>query len=105
MEKKKLISILKEIRNIAGESSLTGMFTKSAPVLVKNYNAILKSAKKDGLITGDIDLVTELSETADIDEVGVAAAILLAYLDDDSESSEYFPGFPTDRFKMPDSTK
>ena len=94
MEKKKLISILKEIRNIAGESSLTGMFRQSASVLVKNYNAILESAKKDGLVTGDIDLVTELPETANIDEVGVAAAILMAYLDDDNESS----GFKVSRF-------
>jgi hypothetical protein len=101
MEKKKLLSILKEIRNIAGESSLTGMFKNSAPVLVKNYNAILGSAKKDGLVTGDVDLVTELPETADIDEVGVAAAILLAYLDDDSESPA---SFPFSKFKMPDST-
>ena len=92
MEKKKVISILKEIRNIAGESSLTGMFTKSALVLVKNYNAILESAKKDGLITDDIDFVTELSETANIDEVGVAAAILLAYLDDSESSSFRMPG-------------
>ena len=102
MEKKKLISVLKEIRNIAGESSLTGMFTQSASILVKNYNAILESAKKDGLITEDITFVTELSENANIDEVGVAAAILLAYLDDDSESSA---SFPFSKFKMPDSTE
>ena len=99
MEKKKLVAVLKEIRNIAGESSLTGMFKQSASVLVKNYNAILESAKKDGLITGDIGFVTELPETANIDEVGVAAAILMAYLDDDSESSM---SFPFGKFKMPE---
>ena len=99
MEKKKLISILKEIKNIAGKSSLTGMFKQSASVLVTNYNAILESAKRDGLITDDIDFVTELPETANIDEVGVAAAILMAYLDDDSESSM---SFPFGRFKTPE---
>ena len=86
MEKKKLIGLLKEIRNISGEVSLTGMFKNSKDSLIRNYNTFLKIATDQGLIDTP-ELFPSLPEDAHIDDVGVSAALLGRYLKDEDEEN------------------
>jgi len=87
MEKKKLVGLLKEIRNISGEVSLTGMFRNSKASLIRNYNTFLKIATDQGLIDTP-ELFPSLLEDAHIDDVGVSAALLGRYLKDEEEDEE-----------------
>lgn len=84
MEKKKLIKVLKEINYIAGECSLTGAFDKSVSLLIKHYNSCLNEAIKNEYIEKD-SLFNELSEDANIDEVGVSAKLLACYIITDED--------------------
>lgn len=82
MEKEKLVELLKEIRNLAGEMSMTGMYRHAGATLIKFYNRCLEEAKRQGLLQND-DLFAQLEENSNIDDVGVCAALLARYLRDD----------------------
>ncbi|SHE73657.1 hypothetical protein SAMN02746089_00696 [Caldanaerobius fijiensis DSM 17918] len=85
MEKRKLVELLKEIRNLAGEMSMTGMYRHAGATLVKFYNRCLEEAKSQGLLQND-NLFVQLEENSNIDDVGVCAALLARYLRDDAEN-------------------
>lgn len=81
MERKQIVKMLREIRELAGEASLTGMFRKGTTILISHYNASLQSARKQNFL-GENDLFRDLAETASMDDVGISAGLLAAFLDD-----------------------
>jgi hypothetical protein len=81
MDKKTIVRMLNEIRNIAGEASLTDTFSKGGATLVKHYNLCLKFAR-DKSFLGENTIFTELVENSNMDEIGIAASLLSAYLKD-----------------------
>jgi len=87
MEKKQLVKMLYEIRNLAGEASLTGMFQKGSSTLVKHYNLYLKTAADKSFLKEN-SLFLELSEDANTDEIGIAASLLAAYLSSDVDEHQ-----------------
>lgn len=82
MDTKKMISLLKEIRHLAQEISLTNNFKSSTGLLIKHYNSCYNEAVKRELLEKDT-LFHELSEDTNIDEIGVSAALLAKYLRED----------------------
>ncbi|HBI57297.1 MAG TPA: hypothetical protein DEA85_02865 [Firmicutes bacterium] len=79
LEKTTMYNMLKEVKRLASNASLTGALEKGAPILVATYNKCLAAMKTKGDITVE-QLFPELLPNADIDEVGVAAALLASYL-------------------------
>ena len=87
MKREQLVKMIREIRNLAGEASLTGMFRKGAPMLVKHFNACLKTAREQNFMTGQMPF-SELGQEAGMDEIGISAGLLAAYLDDRKTDDE-----------------
>jgi hypothetical protein len=79
LEKQSMYKLLREIKKIAFDASLTGGFRKGAPTLVTTYNKCLKTLTDKGDTTAEA-LFSPLPETATVDEVGVAAALLASYI-------------------------
>lgn len=79
LEKQAMYKLLREIKKIAFDASLTGGFRKGAPTLVATYNKCLKTLTDKGDATAEA-LFTPLTESASVDEVGVAAALLASYI-------------------------
>lgn len=78
-KRKVIYSMLRELRKLAAQASMTGSFRKSTPILVSTYNKCL------ALITEEDANVAlffnELSaEQVHVDEVGAAAGLLASYL-------------------------
>ena len=77
--------LLRAITDLARESSMTGSLQKGARAGVRQYNGLINhltetGALPDGLFAG-------LDEDEDsFDELGVACALLSAYIEDDDEA-------------------
>ncbi len=78
-KRKVIYSMLRELRKLAAQASMTGSFRKSTPVLVTTYNKCLALIKEED---ANVALFfTELSaEQVHVDEVGAAAGLLASYL-------------------------
>jgi len=74
LEKTTMYNMLKEVKRLASNASLTGALEKGAPILVATYNKCLAAMKTKGDITVE-QLFPELLPNADIDEVGVAGQL------------------------------
>lgn len=85
MDKGKIIALLKEIRNMAGEMTMTGMLRGNGTsrggdsMLTKTFNKCLAAANENGFIE-DLALFEPLDEKASAGEVGVAAGLLASYI-------------------------
>lgn len=78
--KETVYSVLREIKRVAMEGSLTGTLQGGTQLLAASYNRCLEI-----LVGGGDALVSELfqplsPQSTSVDEVGVAAALLLGYL-------------------------
>ncbi|HOC06266.1 MAG: hypothetical protein ACOX21_04770 [Bacillota bacterium] len=79
LEKATMYKMLKEVKSLASHASLTGALDKGAPILAATYNKCLAALKSKGDQTAE-QLFPELPANANIDEIGVAAALLASYL-------------------------
>lgn len=79
LEVGKMYNILREVRRLAANASLTGALEKGTPTLVAAYNKCLTALKEQGDETA-AQLFPELAPNAGVDDVGVAAALLASYL-------------------------
>ena len=81
MNKEKLIQMLHQIKDLAGDASLVGTFSTGGPALIRHYNTYLKAARENSLIQDQI-LFPDLEANASMDDIGIAATLLAAYLQD-----------------------
>ena len=82
--------VLKEIKNTAVQSSLTGSLTHGSGMLIKAYNEIFRHAVSQQWIAND-GIITEINENElgeggkrgrHMDYLGCAAGLLMALLED-----------------------
>jgi hypothetical protein len=85
-ETRKLRRLLREITKTSRESSLTGALKKGAPTSIRTYNSVLEHLERAGEVPPGLFPTLDEHE-AGVDEVGVAAAQLAGYLDDDEETT------------------
>ncbi|HWI60814.1 MAG TPA: hypothetical protein VNT75_03125 [Symbiobacteriaceae bacterium] len=97
MSRGTIYAVLREIRSIAMEASLTGAFKKGVSVLVQTYNRCLDTIEQQGDAQVKSLFPTLTPESTHVDEVGVAAALLSGYVrpvsparhrDDEEEEEE-----------------
>jgi len=97
MEKRKLLAVMKEIRKLAADISLTGMYRGSVKTLVKHYNNCLAIAKEEGLVNNKM-FADPLPEDASADELGVTAALFIRYyLENDTSKEKHIHLYKTKR--------
>ncbi|MFC4619554.1 hypothetical protein ACFO4N_12605 [Camelliibacillus cellulosilyticus] len=90
-----VFSMLREIKSIAMQSSLTGGLSKGSRILIDVYNRCLASIGEEDPNAQKLfsPLPTE-SEAVSMDEIGTAAALLSSYLKPKAKSNEKdFDGF------------
>jgi hypothetical protein len=86
-DKKTAIKLLKKIRSVAGDASLTGAMRGGSELLRKTYAQIREAAIGEKWVT-DPELIPELTddvlnENAEhMDIIGTAATLFLALLED-----------------------
>ena len=84
MTKNQAVNILREIKKVAVEASLTGALADGRYIFANSYNAICKEAFKEGWIDEGIDKeilpVLEIDGGINMDIVGCASALLLGLL-------------------------
>lgn len=79
MNREIMYGLLREIKEVSMEASLTGSFSEGIGVMVEVYNRCLDTLARQGdaLVK---NLFPVLSANAHVDEVGVAAALLSRYI-------------------------
>lgn len=79
MKRETMYNLLREIKEVAMEASLTGSLAEGIGVMVEVYNRCLDTLAQQGdaLVKS---LFPVLSSRAHVDEVGVAAALLSRYI-------------------------
>lgn len=74
--------LLRAITDLARESSMTGSLEKGAKTAVRSYNGLLNHLSETGAVPEG--LFMRLDEDEDrMDDLGVACALLGAYIDED----------------------
>src|SRR5262245_1099355 len=76
--------MLRETERLAREASLTGCLPGGARASAQQYNQVLQHLERSGAVPPG--LFQPLGEEATFDEVGVAAAHLRGYIQEDEES-------------------
>lgn len=79
LDKRVVYNLLREIKRLAATASLTGALGEGTPALIQAYNKCLAVTKEKGDPGVDL-LFSQLPDTAGVDQVGVAAALLASYL-------------------------
>ncbi|HBK85433.1 MAG TPA: hypothetical protein DDZ53_05320 [Firmicutes bacterium] len=87
---RKLIArLLTEVKRIAGNASLTGSLEDGKQVLINTYNKCLEALQSlpdaDLAQVRELGIFAELPRNASIDEVGVAAGLLVSIIKDDEK--------------------
>ena len=82
-EIKKTVRLLDNLKEIAGEASLTGSLSGGARTAVQQYNAIVRRMEQIGEVPAQY--FPALAEDAKFDEVGVVASQLAAYIEIEEE--------------------
>ena len=85
MEKRKIISLLKELRKISGEIYLFGNFKNPdqlVRIIRKRYSQIYKLSIDKGFLDTDM---FKLDENSSADDISTSISLLITYMDD----SEY----------------
>ena len=77
-EIKGIIGLLKATAGIVEDASLTGAFSKGAPQVIRQYNAVLNRMAADGVLPEG--LFPLLADDGTLDEAGVACTQLAGYL-------------------------
>jgi hypothetical protein len=86
--------MLREVKEVALEASLTGAMRRCAPVLADMYNQCLKALVTDSNDTLLPTLFKELPrDTVSLDELGAASALLSRYV----KPNRHFSGCETGR--------
>lgn len=86
MSKDRIYFMLREIKSIAMEASLTGSMKKGSKTLAKMYNRCLEAlSESDPSIS---TLFEPLNEDVSVDEIGVSAALLSRYMKPDRDHFE-----------------
>lgn len=88
LEPRAMYNILREIKRLAANASLTGALSNGTPTLVATYNKCLAAIKGQGDETA-AQLFPELTANASVDDVGVAAALLASYVEPEKELHEH----------------
>lgn len=88
MQKNKLMGLLREIRTIAAEATMTGMLKGAKGMLINQYNVCLKIALEANSIDTP-ELFPTLPEDTSMDDVGAAASLLARYLRDEEEEQRW----------------
>jgi hypothetical protein len=82
--KNQAVNILREIKKVAANASLTGALAGGGRMLANSYNSICKIAFDEGWIDEGIDKeilpVLEVNGDVNMDIVGCASALLLGLL-------------------------
>lgn len=85
--------LLRAITDLARESSMTGSLEKGTRAAVRQYNGLLRHLSETGAVPPG--LFTLLDEDEDsFDELGVACALLNAYIEEDDTPSPSAPAPP-----------
>ena len=94
--------LLRAITDLARESSMTGSLEKGAKIAVRSYNGLLNHLSETGAVPED--LFAHLDEDEDrMDDLGVACALLNAYLDEDEADLPPMPPAPPNMVPRADS--
>jgi hypothetical protein len=84
MTKNQAVNILREIKKVAVEASLTGALADGGSIFANSYNSICRVAFKEGWINEGIDKeilpVLEVEGDISMDKIGCASALLLGLL-------------------------
>lgn len=78
LNRETVYGLLREIRSVAYEASLTGSLKKGGRVLVDVYNRCLAAISQSDPLASE--LFPQLTAETSIDEIGVAAALLSRYV-------------------------
>lgn len=80
LSRETMYNLLREVKSVAQYASLTGALKRGARVLVETYNQCLEALAEQGDPVAKTLFRPLSPETASIDDVGVAAALLCGYL-------------------------
>lgn len=84
MTKKQAVNMLKEIKKVALEASLTGALSGGGNLLVNTYNSIRQKAIEEKWIDDDgIIPVLDVNGDVPMDTVGCASTLLMGLLRED----------------------
>lgn len=75
--------LLRAITDLARESSMTGSLEKGAKTAVRSYNGLLNHLSETGAVPEGLFARLDEDEDRVMDDLGVACALLNAYLDED----------------------
>lgn len=88
MNKDTIYALLREIKDVAMQASLTGAMRKGSGILIDTYNRCRSTLGEQDPVA--LDLFPELSrDSAGIDEVGLASALLSRYIKPDKFVKNY----------------
>lgn len=83
LDKAVVHNMLREIKRLAATASLTGALNRGTPTLIQMFNKCLAASEKtDPRVTM---LFSPLPDAAEVDQVGVAAALLASYIQPEQE--------------------
>lgn len=92
MDRIRIYGMLREVKEVAMEASLTGAMRRCAPVLADMYNQCLTALAADNTDTLLATLFKALPrDTVSLDEVGASAALLSRYV----KPGRHITGFET----------
>lgn len=90
MTKETAFAMLREIKTVAMESSLTHGFRKGSRMLVSVYNRCLSTlSEEDPQVSKLFSPLSEEPDAVHVDEVGVAAALLSRYIKPAKNHSDF----------------
>src|SRR5438270_11696646 len=92
LEVRRIRRMLRAMERMARESSMTGSLQGGVRASVQQYNLWLEHLERAGVVPAG--LFPPLAEDVSFDEVGVAASLLLSYLEEDEEEGHQPPGPP-----------
>jgi hypothetical protein len=89
MNKETIHGMLREIKSVAMQSSLTGGLKRGSRILVDVYNRCLSSlSEQDPTVSKLFQPLSTEEGAVHIDEIGVAAALLSRYVKPENRFSE-----------------
>lgn len=88
LNKETIHGMLREIKTVAMESSLTGGLRKGTRILVDVYNRCLAALSEEDATISKLFQPLSTDEAVHVDEIGVAAALLSRYIKPDKHYSD-----------------
>lgn len=89
MNKETIYAMLREIKAVAVEASMTGALDKGSPMLIDVFNRCLASYKEiDPKVSALFEPIGAENGAPNIDEIGVAAALLSRYIKPERQNSD-----------------